>query len=491
MGEILNKARKYEQDNISKVTDDMRPAYHVTGGIGWINDPNGFSVYKGEYHLFYQYHPYSTQWGPMHWGHVKTKDFVKWERLPIAIGPDTAPDQDGCFSGSAIELEDGRQLLLYTGVIKSENKDDPSNDIQHQCVAVGDGINYEKYDGNPVIEGDTIPENGNIHDFRDPKIWRENGQYYAVMVNRAVDGSGVVLRYESEDGFSWKFKDVLERCHNEYGNMWECPDYFELDGKRVLVVSTIDMQAKGYEFHPGNGVLFFVGTEDEEGKFEREYVQSIDCGLDYYAPQSLLTDDGRRVMIAWMQNWATCNHPIKDSRIFGEMTFPREITIRGNRVYQNPVREIENYHRNKVEYKNILVNKEISLEGVEGRVIDMTVTLHTSKDNRFSSFNIKLAKDGAMYTDVTYEPSHGILRIDRSRCGFPYDIVNIREFEVSPINDELKLRFLLDKHSMELFVNDGQKTATSYIYTPQDARDITFYADGDAYIYVEKYELEV
>lgn len=176
MGEILNKARKYEQDNISKVTDDMRPAYHVTGGIGWINDPNGFSVYKGEYHLFYQYHPYSTQWGPMHWGHVKTKDFVKWERLPIAIGPDTAPDQDGCFSGSAIELEDGRQLLLYTGVIKSENKDDPSNDIQHQCVAVGDGINYEKYDGNPVIEGDTIPENGNIHDFRDPKIWRENGQ---------------------------------------------------------------------------------------------------------------------------------------------------------------------------------------------------------------------------------------------------------------------------------------------------------------------------
>ena len=114
--EILKKARAYEEKYSVFIKDEDRPAFHLSPRIGWMNDPNGFSLYKGQYHLFYQYHPYSTQWGPMHWGHVVSSDMLRWTYLPAAIAPDQEYDQNGCFSGSALELDDGRQLLLYTGV---------------------------------------------------------------------------------------------------------------------------------------------------------------------------------------------------------------------------------------------------------------------------------------------------------------------------------------------------------------------------------------
>ena len=113
---MLQRARDFEKKYL-KYTVSEQPTFHVTGGIGWINDPNGFASYKGEYHLFFQYYPYDTKWGPMHWGHVKTRDFIKWERLPAALAPDSEYDRDGCFSGGAVEMPDGRHLLMYTGAM--------------------------------------------------------------------------------------------------------------------------------------------------------------------------------------------------------------------------------------------------------------------------------------------------------------------------------------------------------------------------------------
>ena len=123
ISETLQCARDFETQYAAYIPEADRPAFHVTGAVGWINDPNGFSCYQGEYHLFYQYHPYTTNWGPMHWGHVKTRDFIRWERLPAAMAPDTEADRDGCFSGSALELPDGRQMLVYTGVYKTRRAD--------------------------------------------------------------------------------------------------------------------------------------------------------------------------------------------------------------------------------------------------------------------------------------------------------------------------------------------------------------------------------
>ena len=487
----LQKAREFEAHYGPFIPDDQRPAFHVTPTIGWMNDPNGFSFYKGEYHLFYQYHPYSNEWGPMHWGHVKSKDLIRWERLPAALAPDQEYDQNGCFSGSAAELPDGRQLLVYTGVRQIREENGILRDRQTQCVAVGDGLNYEKYELNPVISAKDLPAGGSVCDFRDPKIWKEGDTYYLVAGNRTPDGSGAILLYESPDGFAWRYAGVLAACHNQYGRMWECPDFFPLDGKYVLLTSPQEMTAIGLEFHAGNGTLCLIGELDRARKhLLRDNVQAIDYGLDFYAPQTLLTPDGRRVMIAWMQNWETSKCQALGIRFFGEMTLPRELSIRDGRLIQTPVRELERYRSYQILYKNVLVSRMTTLQNVRGRTLDMTITLRpVSETSTYRWFKLNVAGDGEHMTTVRFKPDCNTLRIDRTRCGFPHDIVNVRDFMVRPRRGELKLRVILDRHSMELFVNDGEQAATTMIYTDPSADAISFEADGSVLMDVEKYDL--
>ena len=486
----LQKAREFEAHYGPFIKDKNRPAYHLTPTIGWMNDPNGFSLYKGEYHLFYQYHPYDTKWGPMHWGHVKTRDFLHWERLPAALAPDTPYDKNGCFSGSAIELPDGRQLLLYTGVRQVREENGDLHDCQTQCVAVGDGLDYEKCPRNPVISASGLPEGGSPFDFRDPKIWREGDAYYMVVGNRPVDGSGSILLYESADCVSWTFKGVLAACHNQFGRMWECPDFFALDGKHVLLASPEEMAAVGLEFHAGHGTVCLIGSYDRERcHLVRENVQAIDYGLDFYAPQTLLTTDGRRVMIGWMQNWETVGCQPRNCRCFGQMTVPRELSIKDGRLIQRPVREIESCRSYQILYRNVLLNGMLTLQNVRGRVVDMTVTVRPASQTGYRLFKINVAGDGEHMTVVRYKPECNTVRVDRTRCGFPHDIVNVRDFVVRPRGGEIKLRILLDKYSMEMFVNDGEQAATTVIYTDVSADAISFESDGSVVMDVEKYDL--
>ncbi len=493
MTEVLKKAREFEETYLPKVDPETLPAFHVTAGIGWINDPNGFSLYKGEYHLFYQYYPYNVKWGPMHWGHVKTKDFIHWEHLPAAMAPDAPFDQDGCFSGSAVELADGRHLLMYTGV-RSERTGDGVLDVrQTQCVAVGDGVDYEKYEGNPVIGSELLPEGGSIHDFRDPKIFAKNGRLYAVAGNRDAEGNGRILLYESEDGFSWTYDGVLASSHGQYGRMWECPDLFELDGKDVLVLSPQEMAAVGLEFHPGHGTMCIIGRVDWNiHHLLRERVQAIDYGLDFYAPQTTEAADGRRIMIAWMQNWETTNCMPEGQRFMGQMTIPRELSIENGRLIQRPVRELDACHDVCIDYKNVLISSENSLQGISGRCIDMTVTVRPANGaDLYRWFRVNVATDGERFTAIRYKPESSIVRVDRTHSGFHHDIINVREFVADRRNGEIKMRIILDRFSMELFINDGQQAASFVLYTPLSATAISFEVDGMALIDVEKYDLVI
>ena len=176
---------------------------------------------KGEYHLFYQYYPYETVWGPMHWGHAVSKDLITWEYYPAAIAPDMEYDKNGCFSGSAIEMEDGRQLLVYTGVQKMEDEDGNIREVQTQCVAFGDGKDYEKYANNPVIDSTMLPEGAGKYDFRDPKVWRENGKYYIVVGNKTEDIDGQILQFVSDDGINWSYDKTVIKNNHRFGVMWE------------------------------------------------------------------------------------------------------------------------------------------------------------------------------------------------------------------------------------------------------------------------------
>ena len=493
ISQTLIEARRYEEIAEKLVPANERPIFHLSTRAGWMNDPNGFSRYRGEYHLFYQYYPYEPHWNTMHWGHAVTKDFIRWSYLPAALAPDTPPDQDGCFSGNAVTMPDGKQLLMYTGVVKAPSPEDPGRTTQTQCIAIGDGIDYVKYEGNPVLTEHDIPQGASRYDFRDPKLWREDdGTYRCIISSRAADKNGQVLLYDSPDGLHWKFRSVLVANDGRFGTMWECPDFFELDGKWVLLTSPMDMLPKGFEYHNGNGSLCLIGSYDRSaGRFTEEKDQAIDYGIDFYAAQTLLSEDGRRIMIAWMQNWDTCDLHMQKLSWCGQMTLPRELSIRNGRLYQWPVRELEAARTDEVSFENILVEGRKKLDGIEGRQVDLELEIRPADGAGYRRFSVRFAENEIYHTKVSYRPMEDTLKIDRKFSGSRRAVIHQRRAKVRPVDGVLYLRLVIDRYSVEVFVNHGEKVMTATYYTDTDAEDISFHADGRVLLTVRKWALRV
>lgn len=482
----LKEALQFINNNKDTIKKENKPKYHVIGDIGWINDPNGFSCYKGEYHLFYQYYPYDIKWGPMHWGHTTTKDFIKWTPKPLALAPDEVYDKNGCFSGSGIQIGD-KHVLMYTGHFDPD-KNNPSLIRQTQCIAIGDGENYVKVKENPVIKTEQLMSESNLSDFRDPKIWEKDGCFYAVVGNRHDDGSGQILLYKSQNIIDWDFVGVMCKSENKLGRMWECPDIFEIGESDVLIMSPQEMKPETHRFHNGNGTIYMVGKLNyETGEYKYEIYDEIDGGLDFYAPQTLITPDNRRIMIAWMQSWER-NIPSDRFGYAGMMTIPRELTIKNNRLIQNPVHEIEDYRSNKVEYKNVKINGEVKLDNIEGNCIDLIIEIPKAD---YTTFKIKLLKNKDYETVLSYDPKDKVLIFDRSNSGSGINALNTTSMKVESSNEQIKFRLLMDLYSVEVFVNDGEYAMTSTVYAPENAREISFYADNSTHVNIEKWDINV
>lgn len=506
--ESLREARKFEEIFEKFITPEERPAFHLTPRVGWMNDPNGFSIYNGQYHMFYQYHPYDSQWGPMHWGHAVSEDLLHWKHLPAALAPDTYYDMDGVFSGSAITMKDGKQLLIYTGVRRTMTEDGKRKELQTQCLAIGDGLDYEKLDCNPVIPADMIPEGGSKYDFRDPKvIEKPDGTYRMFVANRPADGSGQILLYKSEDAIHWEFVKVFAENKNRYGLMWECPDFFELDGKGILLTSPQDMFPQGFEYHNGNGTICLVGNYDDETEtFAEENNHAVDYGIDFYAMQTVLAEDGRRIMMGWLQNWDTCFARLPEDRWFGQMSVPRELSVRDNRLYQWPIRELEAYRKNKVEYKDYLLKgcgiiaqdqsvdeikeRGIKLDGIKGRMIDLEVTVSRAYADKFyNKFTICLAANDVNHTDISFRPKERVVKIDRKFSGSRRAVIHQRRAQIDSYDGTLKMRIIMDRFSMEVFINDGRQVMSATLRTDVKADQIYFLTDKDVKLDVTKYDL--
>ena len=492
ISQTLRDARKYEEATERAIEKEQKPDFHLCTRVGWMNDPNGFSYYKGEYHLFYQYHPYDSHWGPMHWGHAVSTDLLHWRYLPAALAPDTEYDRDGCFSGSAAVLPDGRHLLLYTGVSRETQPDGGMRDVQTQCIAIGDGVDYEKYAGNPVLTKKDLPEGSSKFDFRDPKMWQKpDGSYRCVAGNCTENGDGQVLLFSSPDGFDWKYEKILAANGGRYGRMWECPDFFLLDGKAVLLTSPMDMLPHEFEYHNGNGTLCLIGSDDEEtDTFVEEHNQAVDYGIDFYATQTILAPDGRRIMVAWMQNWDTCNLHTPAQPWLGQMTLPRELSVKNGRLYQKPVREIENLRGEEVRHENVTFHDVLKLAGVEGRKVDMELTLRPADaENIYHKFAVRFAQNETYHTSVSFRPYESIVKIDRKFSGSRRAIIHQRRCQVRNKDGKIKMRIILDKFSVEVFVNDGEYALSAILYTDFAADGISFFADGDVTMDIVKYAL--
>ena len=297
-----------------------RLSVHFEPRRGWINDPNGLCFWHGEYHAFFQHNPHAPVWAQMHWGHATSTDLIHWKEHEIALYPDQLYENSGgCFSGSAV-VEGDRLWLFYTTV---------SHELgQTQSVVwTDDGVTFHKYEGNPVI--DHFPADGS-KDFRDPKVTRIGDTWHMVLAS-GKDGAGKILRYTSRDLLSWDYAGVLYE-NAELGKIYECPDFFELDGRYVLMFSRIGRQR--------DAVLFAVGDFDGE-RFTPENICEVEMGPHFYAPQTFLAPDGRRILIGWMHSWGKL--PGDGDVYKGAFTIPRCLHVRDGRLYAAPIREAQPY----------------------------------------------------------------------------------------------------------------------------------------------------
>lgn len=481
---LLSEANEYIKNN--RVSKDELPVFHVTAPVGWMNDPNGFSVYKNRIHLFYQFHPYSSEWGPMHWGHYVSDDMVKWQEEAVALAPDESFDNKGCFSGTAIE-SGGKHILVYTGVYEVRQPDGKPETYQSQCLAHGDGHTYSKYSGNPVIDAKGLPKECSRVDFRDPKIFvGQDGKYKLIAGNKTIDGRPQLLLFESENLTSWDYAGIFASdTTGQFGHMWECPDYFKMDDTDVVIVSPLNMTSGG-QFHNGNNVVGFIGKVIDD-RFVMSSAQQIDYGFDFYAPQSLELPDGRRILIAWMQSWDMLKSIPEGNRWAGMMTLPREISVVDNTIIQNPIRELNNYRTN-AENKAVTIEDGCSLSIAGGRVIDLTIDIASAG---YEEIKILLASDETHNIEFSVCELLQEIICDRTMAGWTHDINCVRKIKTADIGVVKKLRFIMDRYSVELFVNGGVKTFTSTIYTPLNASGISIWCKKKAAVHIEKYDIQI
>ena len=220
--------------------------------------------------------------------------------------------------------------------------------------------------------------------------------------------------------------------------------------------------------------------------------KSIFLASDFlYAPQTILTPDGRRVMIGWMQNWDTCGICGPEEPWFGQMSLPRELSLKNGRLYQKPVRELDKMRTNKVSCQNISFSDVLRLDGIKGRRVDLELTIRPEKGEKLSGkFAVRFAQDEQYHTALSFRPGESVVKIDRKFSGSRRALVHQRRCRVNGESGELKLRIILDRFSAEIFVNDGEQVLTTTIYTDQKADGISFFAEGRVNMDVTKYDLE-
>ena len=313
----------YEQftKGVAAQMDYLKPfAHHYRPQKGWINDPNGLVYFQGFYHIFYQHAPnFEAPWKePMHWGHARTKDFLHWEELPVALSPDQDYDRSGCWSGTAIVKEE-TLYLFYASITGTER-------MQTVSVAYSkDGIHFEKYAQNPVIAH--YPADGGP-DFRDPAVCCMDGKYYCVMATgNPEEKAGRLLLYKSENLLDWEYKGIL--CQWENCRYTECPSFVEAENGLSLLSASVCPLEKRHYFSVMYG-SFVNGT------FCPHYTAEIDKGPDQYAGQIFRDHLGRNILISWVPGWQYAGFREKD---VGCMSVPREIKLTDGKITAFPVKE--------------------------------------------------------------------------------------------------------------------------------------------------------
>ncbi len=428
----------------------MRPKIHFTAPYHWINDPNGLIYYQGKYHIFYQHFPYENFWGTMHWGHATTEDFLHFEHYPIALYPSKLYDRNGCFSGSAIE-KDGKLYLYYTAIRYA--KENPeyvhiqySDDdlIASQALMISDdGFHFDNKDGKQkiidVIEDETL---GDVRHTRDPKVWKMKNGKYALIVGSKVPSetgySGEVLLYESEDAVHFTYKNRF--LDDRIGDMWECPDLFEIDGQYFMIFSPEHINQPPQP--DSNAVIMPVSFDEETMTITKQgdYMY-LDYGLDFYAPQTFLDENHQRTMLGWMR----MREPVKGEPWTGLYILPRHLTCHQGHIYQSIHPHVQKYFNKKV--------KQAHLK----QPFYMHVQCNDQSYINFGGMKLYIEND--------------CLVCDRQQVSIVHE--KVCQINATPkLNQQYNLEIYYDYHIFEIYINGGYYVLSQLVYDLSD--EMTF-----------------
>ncbi|MGG1417681.1 levanase [Bacillus subtilis] len=480
---LLTMAFSADAADSSYYDEDYRPQYHFTPEANWMNDPNGMVYYAGEYHLFYQYHPYGLQWGPMHWGHAVSKDLVTWEHLPVALYPD---EKGTIFSGSAV-VDKNNTSGFQTGkekpLVAIYTQDREGHQVQSIAYSNDKGRTWTKYAGNPVIP------NPGKKDFRDPKVfWYEKEKKW-VMVLAAGDR---ILIYTSKNLKQWTYASEFGQDQGSHGGVWECPDLFELpvDGnpnrkKWVMQVSVGNGAVSG-----GSGMQYFVGDFDGthfKNENPSDKVLWTDYGRDFYAAVSwsdIPSTDSRRLWLGWMSNWQYAND-VPTSPWRSATSIPRELKLKtfteGIRVVQTPVKELETIRGTSKKWKNLTISPASHnvLAGQSGDAYEINAEFKVSPGSA-AEFGFKVRTSENQFTKVGYDRRNAKLFVDRSESGNntfnPTFNTGKETAPLKPVNGKVKMRIFVDRSSVEVFGNDGKQVITDIILPDRSSKGLELYA---------------
>lgn len=457
-----------------KYDEPYRPQFHFSPPENWMNDPNGMVYYDGEYHLFYQYYPDSTVWGPMHWGHAISEDLVYWKHLPVALYPDSL---GYIFSGSAVmdlknttgfgSRENPPMVAIFTH--HSPEGEKTGKDYQHQSLAysLDKGRTWEKYKGNPVL-----PNQG-IADFRDPKVfWHEPVRKWIM----ALAVKDHVALYSSPDLKQWEFLSDFGKAEGAHGGVWECPDLFPLttsdgDTKWILLLSINPGGPLG-----GSATQYFIGDFDGTtftSEFEKDEVKWLDQGPDNYAGvtwSNIPSTDGRRLFIGWMSNW-NYGQIVPTEKWRSAMTLPRVLGLKHNPenewiVTSNPVKELEKLKANQTPITKQMISglanfSEYVDKGTFRLQLDL-VAMEKRHDFVIAFSNQKNDKVSIGYNSEkeSFTFNRGSAGLDDFHSGFG----RVHEIPLRLATDTMALDIFVDHSSVEVFVNGGALVMTELVF---------------------------
>ena len=472
--ELLKKAYDRIEETKELVESDYyRLKYHIMPPVGLLNDPNGFVQINDEYHLFYQFHPFDTKHGLKYWAHVKSKDLVNWVECPIALAPSEWYETHGCYSGSGIN-DNGVLTLIYTGNVKDEN----GNRETYQCLVTSeDGVNFKKYENNPVIYNQ--PEGYTRH-FRDPKVWKKDEIWYMVIGAQTINNEGKVLLFKSVDLKDWSLVgDTAGSGLNDlgyFGYMWECPDLFSLKGKDILIASPQGLESKGDLYNNIYQSGYFVGKlKYDSGRLIHGEFTELDRGFEFYAPQTTLDNKGRRILIACMGLPEEENHPTTEHGWIHTMTIPRVLELVGDKIYQKPVEEFKSLRKNEMFYQDITIDNDvIELENINGAVLELLIEFQV-EDAAEYGVKLRTSEDGSEETVLFYNRESEKFEFNREKSGRA--LSGIRRCQLED-RKTLKLNVFMDRSSIEVFINDGEEVFSSRIYPDKNSTGIKFFAKG-------------